>query len=142
MTEQLPPQAYPVASYAENRPATPDMVRADATETAFMLWICGLMIGTSRDADDTKLRAGVDLSHRISQAAQRFGAEQRAELERRERDRQAELSQAATRAIERPHPYANGHTIEAMSPEMAELLAQPSGAEGQAPDTAPSVDAG
>lgn len=119
----LPVEAYPIASYGEARHTTPDAIRNDSTENAHLLYISGLIIGTPRGADDTRLRAGIDISRRISQAAERYGSELRAELERRERERQAELAAAAERTTHGVHPYPDGvEPFVEVTPEAARLL--------------------
>lgn len=101
---QLPPEAYPVAVHSSDMRATPDQFRAEASETAIILWMCGGMIGVARTADDTQLQAALASAYAASQAAERFGAQVREELGRRERARQAEPAAAALRAAEHAHP--------------------------------------
>lgn len=100
----LPADAFPVAVYSDDRRATPDRFRVESSESAFILWLCGLHVGVSRTADDTHLQAAIATAYAISQAAERFGALVRDELERRQRAREAEPSAAAMRAAAFSHP--------------------------------------
>lgn len=102
---QIPADAYPVAIYSSDQRATPDQFRAESSENALILWLCGGMVGVSRTADDSHLNAALDSAYAASQAAERFGALVRDELERRQRARQAEPAAAAMRAAEHTNPY-------------------------------------
>jgi len=96
----IPDEAYPAAVYSGDAHITPATIRVDASETAFVLWIAQLMIGVSRTADDTRLQAALQVSEAISQSAERLGAYVRAELERRERERAADPTTLALRALQ------------------------------------------
>ncbi|MDH2425738.1 hypothetical protein [Sphaerisporangium sp. TRM90804] len=103
----LPAEAFPLAIYSADRHATPDTVHAQESEQALMLWISGLMLSTPRSADDTRLHAAIDMSRAIARAAERHGAQLRAELERRDRERQADKAEAAVRAAEAARRHAD-----------------------------------
>jgi hypothetical protein len=105
MTPELPDSAFHTSSYADGRHLTPRTIFATSTELAHLLYIGGQIIGTPHVADDARLRAGIVMSHALSEAAQRYGANLRAELELRERDRQALTAHAASAPAERTHPY-------------------------------------
>src|SRR5690606_10260449 len=96
-----PREAYPVAVYSSDTRAALESIRVESTADSVMLWICGLMIGASRGMDDTHLEAAQETAWAISQAAERFGAQIRAELEKRQAAREAESSAAAMRAAAR-----------------------------------------
>lgn len=124
---QLPPEVYPVAVYSSTQRATPDRIRVQATETSLVLIVDGLMIGVGRDEDDTHLHAAINTAMAISQSAERFGAQLRAELERRARLREAEPVHAAMRAAyaadrgdpladELAHPVAPVPAFSAVAP--------------------------
>lgn len=101
----LPAEAYPVAVYSETHYLTPDRIRVVTTETSVQLWIGGLLVGRSLTADDTMIKAAIDAGFLMSQAAERFSAHLRAELDRRDRARTAEPIEAAGCAAERARPY-------------------------------------
>ncbi len=105
MMHELPDSAYPSASYADGRHLTPRVIFATSTELAHLLYIGGQIIGTPRTADDTRLSAAIEMTQALSAASERHGAELRAELERRERDRQALTADATSAPSERSHPY-------------------------------------
>ncbi|GIH76168.1 hypothetical protein [Planobispora longispora] len=98
----FPADAYPPALYSASQHTTPDTIRVESTEDAIIVWLTGLMIGVPRTADDTRLHAALDSAWRMGQALERYGSEIRAELERRERERAAEVLAAAARATKGP----------------------------------------
>jgi hypothetical protein len=99
---QLPAEAYPVAIWSANRHLTPGQVRVEVTDRSLCLWLDGLMIGVSLDADDTKLQAALNAAYHVAHAAEQYGALIRKELDQRQGERQAEPSAAAMRAATDP----------------------------------------
>ncbi|MEV3980773.1 hypothetical protein [Nonomuraea sp. NPDC049758] len=99
---QLPAEAYPVAVHSADRHLTPDSVRVESTEAALMLWIGDMLIGVPLDSDDTRLQAALNLAWHTRSVIERFGAQVRARLEERERERAAEPTLAAMRAVDNP----------------------------------------
>ncbi|RCG21945.1 hypothetical protein DQ384_36410 [Sphaerisporangium album] len=97
----LPIDAFPRAVFASDQRAVPEAIGVDQGEHTITLRAAGLMLSTPRQADDTRILGSIEAARLISQAAERYGALLRAELERRQREQQAELAHVS----ERGHPY-------------------------------------
>lgn len=124
-TPELPPTAYPAVVYADDIRVTPDRIGVHETEHAIDLVIAGARLSTSKHADDARLSAAMETSYQISRDAARHADLLRAEVDRRERQRKADMAAAAERAAQGTHPYANGHAEPVVDAEHARSLLGP-----------------